>query len=352
MSSEEKTEEPTGRKLSKARKEGQVSKSTEISSVFILLIGIVSFYFLALFFYSHFIRLMRYGFSFTLVPEITLSYGLSLFYLYIERFATITAPFAAIVFLAGLIINFAQVGMVISTKPLQPNFSKLNVISGITKLISLNSVTELIKNIIKLIIIGVVFYLAVKGEMKTLPVLYDTSVAYILAYILKISFKIFMYVLLVMIMVAILDFAYQKWQFKKNMMMTKQEIKEEFKQAEGDPLVKSRIKSLQLQAAKKRMMKAVPEADVIVTNPTRLAIALKYDSSKMTAPTVVAKGAGSIAARIRSLASDNNVPIIENKELAQKLYKLVEVGEQVPIELFKAVAELLAYVYRRKGKGI
>jgi flagellar biosynthetic protein FlhB len=155
-----------------------------------------------------------------------------------------------------------------------------------------------------------------------------------------------------MIVVAIMDYSYQKWQFEKDLRMTKQEVKEEYKEAEGDPLVKSRIRSIQVQAARKRMMQQVPTADVVVTNPTHLAVAIKYDPLSMAAPQVIAKGAGLIAERIKALASEHHIPVVENKELARNLYKHLEVGEQIPSEFFRAVAELLAYVYRLKGKTI
>jgi len=157
---------------------------------------------------------------------------------------------------------------------------------------------------------------------------------------------------MVMLLLAIADYAFQRWQFEKQLKMTKQEVKDEMKQTEGDPLVKSRIKSIQIQTARRRMMQEVPEADVVVTNPTHLAMAIRYDSGSMGAPRVVAKGAGHVAERIKQLASDHHIPVIENKKLAQNLYKLVKLGEEVPIQLYQAVAELLAYVYKLKGKTV
>jgi len=182
--------------------------------------------------------------------------------------------------------------------------------------------------------------------------MYHWEVGAILIYMLKVIFKIFIWVSMVMLLLAIADYAFQRWQFEKQLKMTKQEVKDEMKQTEGDPLVKSRIKSIQIQTARRRMMQEVPEADVVVTNPTHLAMAIRYDSGSMGAPRVVAKGAGHVAERIKQLASDHHIPVIENKKLAQNLYKLVKLGEEVPIQLYQAVAELLAYVYKLKGKTV
>ncbi len=174
----------------------------------------------------------------------------------------------------------------------------------------------------------------------------------ILAYMMKVTYKIFIWVIIPMTVVALLDYMYQKWQFEEKLKMTKQEVKEEHKQAEGNPQVKQRIRALQFEAARKRMMAEVPKADVIVTNPTHLAVAIVYNPMAMRAPKVVAKGAGLIAAKIRELATEAQVPIIENKELARNLYKTVDIGKEIPGDLYRAVAEILAYVYRMKGKRI
>lgn len=197
-----------------------------------------------------------------------------------------------------------------------------------------------------------VAYYSIKGELGEISRLYDHSVGQILLFILKVSFWIFIKVCLIMIIVAVLDYAYQKWKFLDDQKMTKKEVKDETKQTEGDPLVKSRIRQLQHEAARKRMMADVPQADVVVTNPTRLAVAIKYDGENMDAPTVLAKGAGPVAQNIKEIARQNDVPLVEDKQLARNLYSSVDIGGQVPMELYQSVAELLAYVYKLKGKKL
>jgi len=195
-----------------------------------------------------------------------------------------------------------------------------------------------------------VAYVTIKGEIKNLCPLVDMTVSNILIYIGKVSFKICMRTCWLLIILAILDYAFYKWEFERKNRMTRQEVKDELKQREGDPLVKSRVKELQMQIARIRMMQEVPKADVVITNPTTLACALKYEQGKMPAPILIAKGAGQVAERIKAIAKENDIPIVENKILTQTIYRLVKIGEVIPEELYKAVAEILAYVYKLKGK--
>ncbi len=346
----EKTEDASGKKLDKAREEGQTAKSMEIPSVFVLLAGVLALDAFSSNFYKKSLSVLNDSFTFEHVPLITDTEVMNLFWRYSETMFLMLAPVLLAVFIAALISNFAQVGFQISWKAIEPKFSKLNPIQGFAQKFSSKAFVEFLKSILKLIIVFVVTYMMMKSEIKNIIRLYDHSVSYILLYILKISFWIFIKVLIIMAALAILDYAFQKWKFLDDQKMTKQEVKDEGKQTEGDPQVKARIRQLQAQAARQRMMAEVPEADVIVTNPTRLAIAVRYDGMTMDAPTVVAKGAGSIAANIRVLAEESGVPLVENKELARNLYAVVDIGQSVPTELFQAVAEILAYVYKLKGK--
>ncbi len=348
---QEKTETATPKKRQEARQEGQVAKSVEISSVSVLLVGILCIYAFRNNFYNGFHDIMNFSFHIESIPPSNGSYYFNLAKLMGLKVFFLLFPVVLPVFIAALVVNFFQVGFVVAFKAIEPKFSKLSLIKGVGKLFSLKSLVELVKSIAKLSIIGTVSYFVIKGEIDNLAVLFHTSVANILIYMLKVAFKIYIYVILIMLVVAILDYIYQKWQFEKDLKMSKHEVKEENKQVEGDPMVKSRIRSLQQQAARKRMMKDIPEADVVVTNPTHLALAIKYDSMTMTAPHVVAKGAGLIAERIKSIAMENSIPVVENKELAQNLYKLVDIGEEIPAQFFQAVAEVLAYVYGLKGKS-
>ncbi len=348
---QEKTEEATPKKRQEAREEGMVAKSTDLSSVIVLLAGILCIYAFRNNFYNGFHDIMNHSFYVESIPPTNGSYFFNLAKIMGVKVFFILLPVFFPVFIAALVANISQVGFVIAFKAIEPKFSKLSLIKGIGKLFSLKSLVELVKSIAKIAIIATVSYFVIKSEMKNLSILFHTSVANILIYMLKVAFKIFIYVILIMLFVAILDYFYQKWQFEKDLRMSKHEVKEESKQIEGDPMVKSRIRSLQQQAARKRMMKDIPEADVVVTNPTHLALAIKYDSMTMTAPQVVAKGAGLIAERIKSIAMENSIPVVENKELAQNLYKLVDIGEEIPAQFFQAVAEVLAYVYGLKGKS-
>ncbi len=346
----EKTEEPTSRKLEKAREEGQVPKSLEIPSVFVILSSAASLYFFGFFTYKSLTGVMIDTLSFKSIPTLTKFEIINIFGANIRQFLIACLPVMIAAVVMGLIANFAQVGFSVSWKALEPKLSKLNPITGFKEKFSSRALVEFIKSILKITIIFTVVYLALMGEMNRILGLYDTSVAQILMVILKITFTIFLKVGIIMLIVAILDYVYQKWKFTDDQKMTKKELKDEARQTEGDPHVKARIRQLQVEAARKRMMADVPEADVVVTNPTRLAIALKYDRMVMDAPGVVAKGAGPVAANIKRIAKENNIPLVENKELARNLYKEVGIGESIPSKFFQTVAELLAYVYKLKGK--
>ncbi len=349
-SNQEKTEEATPKKRDKAREEGQVAKSMEIPSVFIMLSACGILYVFAYFIYQNMLSIMRHTFSFDEVPDLTISYVTDLLYKTTFKGITSVLPLMLVIVLTALITNFMQVGFKLSAKAMMPKLSKFNVISGVAKMFSKKTAVELIKSIFKIIIIGAVSYFCIMGDLEEMIHLFDTSVGHILVFTLKASFKLFIWVVLVMTFIAILDFMFQKYQHEEQIKMTKQEVKDEYKQTEGDPMVKSRIRTIQAQASRQRMMQDVPDADVVVTNPTHLAIAIKYDPAQMPAPLILAKGAGLIAQRIKKLAIENDVPVVENKELAQNLYKIIDVGDAIPSEFFLAVAEILAYVYKMKGK--
>ena len=351
-SGQEKTEKATPKKRSKAREEGQVAKSVELSSVFVLLSGVAVLFFTGHYFGANFSELMRTSFTFNAVPQFAIQFCLTLLNRFFTFFLRLVLPVMGAVVFIALAVNIFQVGLKISTKAIAPKLDKFNLIKGFGKLLSVKSFGELIKSILKLTIIGCVVYSIVRAESRIFPHMYHWEVSAIMIYMLKVIFKIFMWVIMVMLLLAIADVAFQRWQFDKQLKMTKQEVKDETKQAEGDPQVKSRIKTIQIQTARRRMMHEVPEADVVVTNPTQLALAIRYEQGAMGAPRVVAKGAGHVAERIKQLASDHQIPVIENKKLAQNLYKLVKIGEEVPVQLYQAVAELLAYVYKLKGKTV
>jgi len=348
----EKTEDASSRKLSKSREEGQVAKSVEIPSVFVLLTGVIALYFSAFYIYHSLAAILQVNLKFEKIPLLTHLEVIRLLAYHTEKIILLCIPVMLTIVVFALISNLAQVGFSISWQSLEPKFSRLDPINGFKQKFTSRAVVEFLKTLIKVGVISMVAYNSIKAELVPITFLYDTSVGYILLYMLKISFWIFVKVCLIMLVVAFLDYAYQKWKFLDDQKMTKKEVKDEMKQTEGDPMVKSRIRQLQHQAARKRMMADVPHADVVVTNPTRLAVALKYDGKAMDAPKVLAKGAGPIAENIRRIARENDIPLVEDKQLARNLYSSVDIGGEVPMELYQAVAELLAYVYKLKGKKL
>ncbi len=348
----EKTEDPTSRKLSKAREEGQVAKSVEIPSVFVLLAGVTALYASAFYIYNNLVSVFHFNFHFEKIPLLTRLEAVRLLAFHTEKIIFTCIPVMLAIILFALISNFAQVGFTVSWKAIEPKLSRLDPINGFKQKFSSRAIVEFVKTLVKVGVISMVAYYSIKGELTEISLLYDYSVGQILLFILKVSFWIFIKVCLIMIVVALLDYAYQKWKFLDDQKMTKKELKDETKQTEGDPMVKSRIRQLQHETARKRMMAAVPDADVVVTNPTRLAIAIKYDGKEMDAPQVLAKGAGAVAENIRRIAKQNDVPLVEDKQLARNLYSIVDIGQAVPMELYQAVAELLAYVYKLKGKKL
>ncbi|MCP4583175.1 MAG: flagellar biosynthesis protein FlhB [candidate division Zixibacteria bacterium] len=347
-SQDEKTEQPTPKKRDDARKEGQVCKSQELNSVFIILTGIMAL----MFFHNHLLTGWMGAFSFNLGQigvDITPTKFYELFLTNGKTLITLVAPIILLLGLVALLINMAQVGIGISPKALKPKFDKLDIFKGLKNLFSMKTVFNLFRDTTKIAIVGYVTYLTYKGEVDNYIPLADQEIGQVIIFIARVAVKIFLRSAGVLLLLAILDYAYQKYEFEKKLKMTKQEVKDEMKHHEGDPLVKMRIKRIQREMARARMLQEVEKADVVVTNPTHIAVALKYDLETMPAPTVVAKGERLMAERIKELAKKAGVPIVENKPLARTLFKSVEVGMEIPAKLFKAVAEVLAYVYKLKG---
>ncbi len=347
---QEKTEQATPKRKEEARKKGQVAQSKEISSVMILMTATAFFYFAGSWMFwnlSEFITGVYQNINILRFTDVDEASAFSVDVLY--KLLSVLLPLLIPIAIAGFVANIFQVGFQINSEAIAPKLSKFNPISGMKRLISLKSLVELGKSIIKIFFIGSIVYILVKNDMKAFPALIHQEVGQILIFIARASLKICFFVCLAMLVLAVLDFMYQRWQHEKDLKMTKQEVKDEQRQTYGDPKVKARIRGVQMEMARRRMMDAVPEADVVITNPTRLAIALKFDAQEMIAPRVLAKGAGFVAQRIREIAEENQIPIVEEKPLAQGLYKMVEIGDYIPAELYRAVAEVLAYVYRLKG---
>jgi flagellar biosynthesis protein FlhB len=346
---DQKTEEPTSKRVTDTEKKGNFAHSREINSSFILLAALLGFMILGEQSTRHVMgswtEMFSESWALQLTPEEIFKVTVSS----MKAFVKIAGPFLIIIMLAGLLSNLIQIGgLRFSSHPLVPKFSKLSPLKGFGRIFSKNSVMELFKSLFKVGIISVISYFVIKSHWKEIPPLMGFGVGQILSFMGFVALEIIFHVLLVMIFLSLLDFAFQKFTYMENLRMTKQEIKEERKETDGSPQIKQRIRTVQMEMARKRMMSAVPEADVIVTNPTHISIAIKYDTLNFAAPLVVAKGVGPIAMRIREIAKENNIPLVEDKPLARTLNKTVEVGQMIPASLYKAVAEILAYVYKLK----
>ncbi len=346
---QEKTEQATPKKQRESREEGQVVHSKEISSALVLLGAVIAFYAAGSWMVHRMAGVMQRflgGMGAISLKNDSLQ---ALVIGVMKDFALIVLPVMLAALVLGVAASVFQVGFTISTKSLFPKFSKLNPVQGIGRMFSLRSSVDVVKALAKILVLGGLAYSLIKGQTQALPLLIQMDVMDIWAYIGTVSLRICLYTFLAMAAIASLDYLFQWWQHQKDLRMTKQEIKEESRQTEGDPKVKSRIRSIQLEMSRRRMMEGVPGATVVITNPTHLAIALKYDSKDMQAPRVIAKGAGFIAEKIREIARSNRIPVVENKPLARALFKSADVGAYIPLEMYRAVAEILAYVYRLKG---
>lgn len=344
---QDKTEQPTSRRRELARQDGNFAVSRELSTLFVIIGSLAVLYFCGVWIVTGAAEFMQQSLSKVFSRELTVKDVSGLFSHITFKFFLIMVP-VLLIPVFGAVSYVIQNGFSLSGKPITPDFKKINPISGAKRLFSINAVAELLKSILKISILTYVVYVNVAREWSTMPFLMEMETISSLTYIAKVSFTIMTKTVWVLVLIAMIDYAFQRWNFEKGLRMTREEVKEEMKEMEGDPNVKARIKSIQREMARKRMMQDVPTADVVVTNPTHLAVALKYDKSRGDAPIVVAKGADLIAEKIREIARKHRVPVVENKPLARTLFKGVEIGKEIPVSLYKAVAEILAYVYRLK----
>jgi flagellar biosynthetic protein FlhB len=349
---EEKTEEATPRKKEEARKKGQVPRSAELSMIVTLLASILILKALGGYFIQTWINFMKQSLSPGFLNlQIADGEGAGLFQWNFKFFLQFFLPLGVGVMLIGVLVNFLQSGALFSTEPLRPKWDRVNPLQGFKRLFSPRSVVELAKSIIKLGIVGFIFWGAMRNEI--LPWTEKSgrmSVVAIAEGFWNILYQVSIRMIMALLILAVLDYIYQRWEYRKSLRMSKKEVRDEFKQQEGDPLIKNKIRQRQRQMAMRRMMQDVPKADVIITNPTHFAVALQYDASQMSSPKVLAKGEDFLAAKIREIATENDVPIVENPPLARALYKAVDIGEFIPADLYQAVAEVLAFVYRLREK--
>ena len=352
----EKTEQPTAKKLDDARKEGQVAKSQEIATAFTLLALFVIIRVIYPFMGSNFQNLFERVYND--IPNVARTYNGMLPFAWIRSILTnailtmflISAPFFIVAFIIAFVSDLVQVGFKPTSKPLQPKLSKLNPISGMKKIFSTRKLFELGKSLLKLAVMAAVIYSFFTGRTESLFLLYDIPLKQAIGLMGNLIIDLGLRIAAAYMVIAFIDLIYQRRKFTKDMMMTKKEVKDEYKNSEGDPQIKGAQKRRMMEASRRRMMQQLPQADVVITNPTHYAVAIKYNPDESDAPVVVAKGADYLAQKIKEIAKENKVEIVENKPLARMLYANVEVGEMVPPELYKAVAEVLAYVYHLQGK--
>lgn len=348
---QEKTEDPTGKKLTDTRGEGKVAKSQEINSIAVFGTGLI-----LLFIYKEFVGNKIFGFSrhiFSSLNILNISKdNLQSFIYEVFVFLLVTLiPFFVGVVIISIASGYGQTGFKFTPKVMRPKFSKINPITGFkSKFMSMQPLVELGKSSVKFIIIGLFAYFELKDSILFSGKLIYYTPQQIVEFILDTSYSFLWKVILIYIVFAGVDYAYQRFSFKKGLKMTKQEVKEENKNQEGDPLIKGRIKSKQFEIASRRMMAEVPKADIVITNPTHVAVALKYELGKDGAPKVVAKGLDNIAQKIKEIARENNIYMHEDVQLARALYKNCDLGQEIPENLFRAVAQILAYVYKLRNK--
>lgn len=353
---QEKTEPATQKRLYEARMRGQVSKSIDITTASILLFGGLAIYILGTNLINNHRNFMQYLFHNLTLFDITTSESIQIYNKLIFFLATSLLPILIAVFIIAFISEVSQVGLKIATKKFTEGLmfkQVFNPLKGLRRIFfSGRSIFELVKSLIKVFLLGLVVYWVLSSRSEEAIKLMEMPFSDIAVFMVSVSFELLYKVAGFYIFIAVIDHFYQKYRFKEDMKMTKQEVKEEYKQAEGDPKIKARLRQLMRQRMRKFMLKKVSQADVVVTNPTHYAVALEYKPPKNSAPIVTAKGVDYLAEQIKEIAKANDVPIVEEAPLARTLYYAVDIGKEIPEKLFKAVAQILAYVYKLKRKNI
>ncbi len=347
---QEKTEEPTSKKIEDAREKGNVPKSQEVSSFITLVIALSVTAAMGGFIYERITKLYHYYQNFIGV-SITKSVVFNLTFQTLKETLLMVLPIAAAVAIGGIISALVQFGFLFSPKAIEPKLSKLNPIKGLKNLVSLKKLIESIKIVLKVAVIFTVAFYFMIDITKESPHTIFLNIFGQLSWLTSKMIVIIAVVLAMFLVLSLIDLIFVRYNYFKDLRMSKQEVKDEFKQMEGDPQVKSRIKRAQMEMAQKRMMQEIPDADVVITNPTHYAIALRYDKTKELAPIILAKGVDFLALKIREIAIKNKVQIVENPPLARELYKSCEIGNAIPETLYKAVAEVLAFVYQSNNKS-
>ncbi|MCL2080907.1 MAG: flagellar biosynthesis protein FlhB [Oscillospiraceae bacterium] len=351
MPAQEKTEKATPKKREDTRKKGQVLKSAEINTA----VMVLSLFAIIFVMSGTITRNMREFLTVSLTTTVLDGVGdmdaARIHHLVIDGFGWILRiawPILAVAVIAGIAVNLAQVGFLFSTESIKPQFNRISPLQGLKRIFSMRSVVELLKSLFKIGVVSLIVYLEYMSDMEVFENIIALSISDAAGKIFSMCMAVGLKACLALVAMGLADYAYQWWEFEKNIKMTKQEVKDEYKMIEGDPKIKQAIKQKQREMSQRRMMAAIPKADVVITNPTHYAVALEYKDSEMDAPVVLAKGKDLVAQNIKRKAAEYGIPMVENKPIAQALYMSVDVGSAIPEELFAAVAEILAYVYQTK----
>jgi flagellar biosynthetic protein FlhB len=348
---QEKTEQATPKKRQESRKKGEVAKSQELPGAFIMFI---TFLFLLLyggFMKDRLIALFSISFHEYMLWDATQSNVIVIFGELLNETLVLLAPILVTTVVIAILGNYMQIGFLVSADPLKVKLKKLDPIQGAKRIFALRAVVEFLKSVLKFLVIGIIVFFTLWNQRMEIVALSSLPLDQILRYIGNLTVILGITIAIILIVLAVLDYFYQKYDFEKNQRMSKQDIKDEYKKSEGDPLIKGKIREKQRRMALQRMMQDVPKADVIITNPTHFAIAIRYDPETMESPTIIAKGKDYVALKIKEKAKEYNIITMENKPLARALYDQVEIGQTIPNDLFQAVAEVLAYVYKVKRKA-
>lgn len=346
----DKTEKATPKKRREAREKGQIFKSHELVIAFSLLLSFGTLSFAGAFMMDNLQKLMvsYFGAGRSIPDVLNIAAVQNLLLSTILRLMIVMLPVLGAAFIGSVVFNYVQVGFLFSSKALAPKFSRISIMEGFKRIFSKTTMFEFLKSLIKLAVLGSVAYNEFKKQVGKMPMLMEPELKVSISAMVDIAFSVAFKLAIALAIYAPFDFLYQWWKYERDLRMSKQEIKDEYKLTEGDPQIKGRIKQKQRQMSSLRMMQAVEKADVVITNPTHYAVALSYAEGKNSAPVIVAKGKDNIAAKIKETAKAHNVEIVENKPLAQHLYFHCDIGDEVPEEMYQAVAEILAYIYRMK----
>lgn len=351
-SNHERTEAATPRRREQARQEGQVVKSREVVSACLFLGNLLFFSFAGVTLFQQMLQIAQRSFTNLSAFQMSIDWIYQLFLGYIKQITWMLLPLFVVIVVLAVASNILQSGVIFSHKILEPKLSRINPVTGLKRIFSMQAINELFKSLVKIGIIGYIAYVSITSNFEHVFPMSQQAVQNIAGFFGQKALRLGLHTSYGLIVLAILDYGFQRWQFEKGLRMSPQEIKEEGRETEGDPQIKARVRRVMREMGQKRMMEEVPKADVVVTNPTHLAVALRYRQDEMSAPTVIAKGADYLAERIKAVATEHDIPLVENRPVAQHLFQHVDLGSPIPDSLYKAVAEILAYVYRIKPPAI